>query len=1301
MLAPLPLVFFMLECVLPARAEPAARKPGVSSLHDSEVLMSAIRAIAVGLLLIGCLATEAVAGNVFVLPANTFDTTVAVFTDSPFQSSGTIAVPPGALAVFARPDGSRYYVVSASSTDTLLVMNSALTSVLKRVDLGSPARAAGLSPDGTRLLILAGGLHVFDVTTPNDDNITPSPAPEVGVNPGALAFSLDSKSAFILSSTPGLLSKYDLSGNFVDGALELNGSPAAVATAPTGVLLVSATNVVYEVDPITATVRTRIAVNGLPGKAAFTPDGKYALLPNGAAFVATGLGFLLDMQEHAVAGILPRSGNTPEPVLDQLAAANDGTFYGVSTSTRRMVRVKVDPLALETTSFVLSSKTDVRALTISAEQPQATYAFLSSGAGVSRGRFDTGGVEDGTVAVTPGRLVLAGAASMEVPTDRRIFNDAQSVVGEATTQPLILRVWDAVGRPVFDKEVQFSTLTEGVTFETPTTRTSLEGYALTRVTVPAHQGVIIVHATVQGMATPIEFRISVVGGGSTGEGGLVMYSGNGQVVPRGFPTEQPLRVRLTDAAGEPLVGATVTWELVSSSAFKGLVHPATSQTDIDGIAEGRYSGPVIVATTTSWVAEQVTANVPGFDPVTFVVTTIPEITFGTWAPPTYNLLTPLAGATLTGQAGQILTGAIRVRARAIGGTDTGRGIPNVGVDLVSDLDPSTNPTASCVGEGNAALSDTTGITSCDVRLGGVVGGPARIRVRVGGGGRDAGTEYSLFVTVTPGPAGQITILGGNNQTGGPNTILPASLSAEISDGFGHVLPGTAVTWEAVTPGAVSILTSSSVADAAGRVSAQVRLGATAGQVVVRLRAGSAEALFTLTVNIPIASLNNVSGSGQSALVNQAFAAPLVVEARDQQGQPVAGVSVVFTLVSGPATLGGGTVVTGANGRASITATAGAVAGPVVIRATLLEFVVTFNLTVGIPVSSMTKVGGDGQSAVVNQDFGAPLMVELRDQQGALVQSAAVTFAVISGPATLVGNSTVTTAANGRASVTVRAGAAAGAVVVRATSFTLTTTFNLTVLPPGPGLSHNNIRNAISGDLGVTPGGIVAIYGQGIAPSLQGSVVANGGYLIGPLPTILAGVEVLFGTTNAPIYHVTNANGQQWVAVQAPFTLTAGGTTSVTVRVGGGSATVEGVDVKNYQPGIFETLGPAGRRWAVLTKEDGSYVTADNPVRRGVDRRLRMYCAGLGQANPALTTNGVGVPGQTLLAQLAPYVLTTDGSAARVVSAEPMVGMVGLYVVTIEIPAALQTGSDQLLVLGVAGQGGAFTYNVSSAIARVE
>ncbi len=282
----------------------------------------------------------------------------------------------------------------------------------------------------------------------------------------------------------------------------------------------------------------------------------------------------------------------------------------------------------------------------------------------------------------------------------------------------------------------------------------------------------------------------------------------------------------------------------------------------------------------------------------------------------------------------------------------------------------------------------------------------------------------------------------------------------------------------------------------------------------------------------------------------------------------------------------------------------------------------------------------------------------------------------------MGNPTVVTGSNGRASAALRAGATAGAVVVRATAFTFTVTFDLTVVPPGPEVSRQNIRNAISGDPGVTPGGIIAIYGQRIAPSVQGTVVANNGFLLGSLPTTLAGVEVLFGSTRAPIYHVNNINGQEFVVVQAPFSLTPGTPTSVTVNAGGGTTTVTGVEVKTYQPGIFEGVGPGGQRYALVTRLDGTAVTYDSPAQRGTI--LRVICGGLGQTSPPLATNSAGIANQNVLA---PLVVALNHGGVRVVSAETLPGVVGVYVVTFEVPATTTPGTDRSLAVAIANPDG--------------
>ncbi len=1152
-------------------------------------------------------AMSASAGSVFVVPADAAGTSVAVFSESPFQSTTTLATPAGALAVLAKPDGSKFYVVSKSSTATLRVFDSTFT-LLKSVDLATPARAAVMSPDGKRLLVLADTLRVFDLTTADDIEITPSAAPDLGLTPTDLAVGVDSKRAFILSPSSSRVTVFDLGANATVGTPLTVLGATAIAAAPNGQIYVSATNSLYEIDGSTGIQRAQILLNGLPGKPTFTPDGNYAVLPNTPPFIPTGLAFLIDLNARTWAGTLSSSGSNAGQVLSQLAAVDNSTVYGVSTTTQQVVRITlnpantVNPMSLATTGILLAGKAGVRAVAASKELPAAKYLYAATPTTLSQGVISLAQSQDLPLSLTPGALQLAGAASTATPTGYAKFNDNQTVIAGATSQALVVRFWDANGFPVFGKSVSFSTDVPGVTIETPAPLTTADGFASTRITAPSTPGAqISVTVSVAGWAgNPIVFTLAVGGSGGGGGGGTVggfaMYSGNGQVVATSSEfstTARPLKVRLTNSSGQPIVGETVVWSVTSGV---GSV-PADSVTDSDGIALASFTAPIFLPPPTAYVQSTIAAKVEGFDAVTFTATVARDA----FNMPTGHLISPsLGNLSLSGAAGSTLTGAVKVSVTefSLGGV----GVPNVGVSLLSDLDPASNPSASCVGAGGTALSDSTGAVSCDVRLGGVPGGPVPITVDVGGR-----TSYVVMLTVTPGAPGSVRILSGNNQSGDPGATLPLPLQAQVFDAFGHALSGVSVTWQVV--GSATLLSAATTTDAQGAVAATVKLGTAPGPIQVKVSAGTAQATFNLTVNIPVGSFVAVSGGGQTAIINQVFASPLMVALKDATGQPISG--------------------------------------------------------------------------------------------------AAVIFAVTSGAATVTAGST-TTNSQGQASTSVTAGATAGAVVITATSLGRSVTFNLTVAPPGPVLSAGNIRSAISGDQGVSPGGIIAIYGQGIAPDLDGSVVANGGILLGSLPYKLAGVEVLFDTASAPIYHVNNVNGQQFVVVQAPFSLTAGTTTAVTVKVNGIASTVSGVPVKDYQPGIFEMLGPAGQRWAILTKEDGTLATVDNPVVKGVTRRLRMYAAGLGQTTPAMPTNAVGVEGQAqaLVAKLILGVRTVDGGIGggpNVVAAEAMPGMVGVYVITFDLPATLNTGLDQTLVMAIANPDGSPNINriYYSAIPKVQ
>jgi uncharacterized protein (TIGR03437 family) len=319
-----------------------------------------------------------------------------------------------------------------------------------------------------------------------------------------------------------------------------------------------------------------------------------------------------------------------------------------------------------------------------------------------------------------------------------------------------------------------------------------------------------------------------------------------------------------------------------------------------------------------------------------------------------------------------------------------------------------------------------------------------------------------------------------------------------------------------------------------------------------------------------------------------------------------------------------------------------------------------------------------------------LVVKVVNAQNAGVQGVAVGFSVTSGTATL-SSASVVTGADGTASVSVTAGATAGTILVKAAIPNFSATFSLTARLAGPEVVAAGIVNGAGGQPGVVPGGIVTIYGKGLALGISGSVTP--GNLLGPLPLKLANVEVLFGATLAPIYNVSNINGLESVTVQAPFDLGAPGSVIVTVRVSGGTTVVPNVPTYPLQPGLFETVNAIGIRYAVAIGDDGRYIGPGQGARPG--EIVRVFVTSVGQTAPATGTNRAGVPGQNVLASL---VVGFNNEGVRLVSAEYMVGTVGVYIVAFEVPATATSGSKPLVVAAVSADGSSLIYSNPSSLA---
>jgi hypothetical protein len=211
---------------------------------------------------------------------------------------------------------------------------------------------------------------------------------------------------------------------------------------------------------------------------------------------------------------------------------------------------------------------------------------------------------------------------------------------------------------------------------------------------------------------------------------------------------------------------------------------------------------------------------------------------------------------------------------------------------------------------------------------------------------------------------------------------------------------------------------------------------------------------------PAATVAVVSGGGQSATVNTAFGSPLVAKVADVFGNPVPSVVVEFTVPGSGAAAGltASTATTDANGQVSVEASANSTAGGYAVTASVngVATPAPFPLTntPGAP-ANVVSTSGTPQSTTVGTMFSDSLVVTVSDAFGNPIPGVTVTFAGPASGATaeILGGTTVTTGADGRAVATAVANGVGGGYTVTAAaagvaapaSFALTNT----VPPPPP------------------------------------------------------------------------------------------------------------------------------------------------------------------------------------------------------------------------------------------------------------
>ncbi len=265
-----------------------------------------------------------------------------------------------------------------------------------------------------------------------------------------------------------------------------------------------------------------------------------------------------------------------------------------------------------------------------------------------------------------------------------------------------------------------------------------------------------------------------------------------------------------------------------------------------------------------------------------------------------------------------------------------------------------------------------------------------------------------------------------------------------------------------------------------------------------------------------------------------------------------------------------------------------------------------------------------------------------------------------GTATVSVNSQSLTPGVYQGSVTISAdGAGNGPQVV---------TVSLSVGTPPPAIVANGILNSASYSKdAVVAGSIASIFGSNFATT---TAVATS-Y---PLPTVLAGTQVLVNNSPAPLYFVSPTQ----INFQMPQV--AGSTALVVVVSNQSRSLAATVTLANFGPGLF-TLNSSGSGQGLAVNQDITFNSAQNPAAAG--SVIALFGTGLGATNPSVNT-GEAASSTSLTVTVTKPVVLIGGVSAEVLFSGIVPGTAGFYQINARIPAGVSASAAVPVVLLIGG-----------------
>lgn len=336
---------------------------------------------------------------------------------------------------------------------------------------------------------------------------------------------------------------------------------------------------------------------------------------------------------------------------------------------------------------------------------------------------------------------------------------------------------------------------------------------------------------------------------------------------------------------------------------------------------------------------------------------------------------------------------------------------------------------------------------------------------------------------------------------------------------------------------------------------------------------SGSSILTLAALGGAASVTSVSGTPQTTTVGAAFAAPLKVKVVDANNNPLANVTVTFSISSTGAGLVPSTsaATTDSSGIAtSATLTANTTAGTYIVNASVAGVNTPAQFTLinaPGPAALVVAVSGNNQNAVVNTPFAVPLVALITDAYGNPIAGIPTTFTTATtGPGASLSQSSTSTDASGRVSSSAVANSIAGgpySVFISAGAISASPVFRLT-----------NIVGAASGISIVSGTPQTTILGTGFGAPLVVVVRDNAGNPVSGATVTFAGPSTGAGVQPSVSTAVTNSSGIATSPALVPNGTAGSYTITASVRIGESSATSVNFSLTNISQLVLNSTCPA-------------------------------------------------------------------------------------------------------------------------------